>query len=184
MKRIPRCFELSSWLKINLAESMLVEVGCANEDIQPLARKLPYKVRTLLTFGDNPISKTFWDSNNKIFLEESLWKRNFFSMGGSPTLIKSMLSTLPIHNISLFKMLVAVKVRLDHIKRNFPWEGSSNERKLHLMHWCDVMKTSVVGDLGLAYLELKNWTLITKWWWKYGEEREALWGECGCFKIW
>lgn len=53
----------------------------------------------------------------KIF-ETSLWKRNFLSVGGSLTLIKSMLSTLPIHNISLFKMLVAVKLRLDHIKRN------------------------------------------------------------------
>lgn len=76
-KRIPRCFELSSWLKINLAESMLVGVGCADEDIQPLARKLPFKVGTLLTLGDNPMPKTFWDSNNEFFSEESLWKRNF-----------------------------------------------------------------------------------------------------------
>lgn len=68
-------------------------------------------------------------------------------MGGSLTLIKSMLSTLPIHDISLFKMLVAVKLRLDHIKRNFPWEGCCDNRKLHLMH---VNKTRVVGDLGLA----------------------------------
>ena len=24
-------------------------------------------------------------------------------------------------------------------------------------------------------LELKNWSLLAKWWWRYGEEKEALW---------
>lgn len=35
LKRILRCFELSSRLKINLAKSVVVVVGCSDEVIQP-----------------------------------------------------------------------------------------------------------------------------------------------------
>ena len=47
LRRILRCFELVSGLKINLAKSVLVGVGCSQEEIIPLANRLFYKVGKL-----------------------------------------------------------------------------------------------------------------------------------------
>lgn len=47
LKRILTCFELVFGLKINLAKSMLVGVGCQREPVQELACKLKSKVDKL-----------------------------------------------------------------------------------------------------------------------------------------
>lgn len=47
LKTILLCFELSSALKINLSKSMLVGVGCQNELVQTMSRKLHCKAGKL-----------------------------------------------------------------------------------------------------------------------------------------
>lgn len=49
----------------------------------------------------------------------SAWKRNSFSLGGRITLIKAMLSNLLAFYMSLLLMPVAVKEKLDRIRRDF-----------------------------------------------------------------
>lgn len=46
---------------------------------------------------------------------------------------------------------------------------------MHLVKWEEVIKPKAVGSLGLSNLEFKNWAILAKWWWRFGEEREALW---------
>lgn len=29
----------------------------------------------------------------------------------------------------------------------------------------------------MTNLELKNWAILVKWWWRFGEERDALWNK-------
>ena len=36
-------------------------------------------------------------------------------------------------------------------------------------------KVESSGGFGPGNLELKNWSLLVKWWWRYGEEKESLW---------
>lgn len=57
-------------------------------------------------------------------MEKSL---SFFK--GRIMLIKAMLSVLPLHYMSLFKMPDATIDRLDRIRRNFLWEGDSDKKK-------------------------------------------------------
>lgn len=97
LKRILRCFELSRGLKINLAKSMLVGVGCSEEVVQPLVRNLACNVGKLpciylgLPLGGNSRSKSFWDPVVEKFERRlSSWKRNYLSIGGRITLIKAM----------------------------------------------------------------------------------------------
>lgn len=43
------------------------------------------------------------------------------------------------------------------------------------MKWCDVIKPISPGGLGMVNLELKNWALLAKWWWRFRVKRDALW---------
>lgn len=59
--------------------------------------------------------------------------------------------------------------------RNFLWDGNSDRRELHLMCWNEVIQPEHAGGLGLGNLDVKNWALLAKRWWRYGAEKEALW---------
>lgn len=79
-KKIFRCFELSSGLKINLAKSALVGVGCSEEVVQSLASKLPMSYLGLPVRA-MPRSKTAWDAIMENFQRKlSVWKRNSLSL--------------------------------------------------------------------------------------------------------
>ena len=96
LKRILRCFELSYGLKINLAESMMVGVGCLEEQIQPLANKIHCKFGKLpFSYLGLPIiaqlrSKVVWRPIVESFERKlSLWKRN--SLWAEESLLSSHL---------------------------------------------------------------------------------------------
>lgn len=38
-----------------------------------------------------------------------------------------------------------------------------------------MIKPKSCGGLGLGNIEYKNAALLVKWWWRFGDEREALW---------
>ena len=49
------------------------------------------------------------------------------------------------------------------------------KRKMDLVKWSEVVRPQLAGGLGLVDLDLQNWSLLAKWWWRYGEEKDALW---------
>ena len=65
----------------------------------------------------------------------AFWKRQYISKGGRLTLIRSMLSSLPIYFLSLFRMPKLVCSRLEKIQIDFLWGGGNLERKPHLVNW-------------------------------------------------
>ena len=85
--------------------------------------------------------------------------------------------------MSLLRMPVAVKEKLDHLRRDFLWERMSDKRKLHLVKWEDVVKPKVTGVLGLCNLEFKNWALLAKWWWRFEEEKDVFLEKDYCFQV-
>lgn len=68
-----------------------------------------------------------------------------------------------------------MEAKLDRIRRNFLCEGQSKRRKIHPLKSCEVTEPKRDAGLGLGSLERKNWTLLAKWYWRFGKEREALW---------
>ena len=63
-----------------------------------------------------------------------LWKRQYISKGGRITLIKSTLASMPIYQMSLFRMPMIVARRLEKVQRDFLWGGGNSERKAHLVN--------------------------------------------------
>ena len=82
LRKILRCFQLVSGLKINISKSMLVEIRCAEETTRSLANiincksgKLPIIYLELL-IATKPRSKSFWDSVIESFKRKlASWKK-------------------------------------------------------------------------------------------------------------
>lgn len=56
------------------------------------------------------------------------WKRTLLSRGGQLSLIKSMLSNLPVYYISLITMLASIANKVEVIQYQFLW-GDSEEKR-------------------------------------------------------
>ena len=117
-----------------------------------------------------------WDSVEDRFRKRlASWKSQFISKGGRLTLIQSILSSLPIYCLSLFRMPVSICKRLEKIQREFMWSGGSLKKKIHLVNWKTVCTEKKKGGLGLRRFSILNKALLSKWCWRFANERDSLW---------
>lgn len=58
----------------------------------------------------------------------SVWKGNFLSIGGSVTLINSVLNLIPIYYLSFYRMMDIVLKKLVRIQRKFLWSGGLDKK--------------------------------------------------------
>lgn len=70
---------------------------------------------------------------------------------------------------------------LDKRIKIFFWNELENEeegkKKLYSINWKVICKQKEKDGLGLGFLELRNLSLLFKWWYKWFEERNRPWWE-------
>lgn len=115
IKRILRCFQLMSGLKINFSKSSLCGVKVSHQEVTSLAMVMGCKVDYLpikylgLPLGANPNRLKTWDPVvERMEKRLSVWRGRFNTTGGRLTLMNSSLNSLPIYFMSIFKMPVAI----------------------------------------------------------------------------
>lgn len=96
LKRILRCFQLVSGLKVDISKSLLVGIGSSEWTTQSLASMIHCKSRKLpirylgLPIGAKPRSKALWNPViDNIERKLSSWTRQYLPLGGRITLIKA-----------------------------------------------------------------------------------------------
>ncbi|EOY19395.1 Uncharacterized protein TCM_044492 [Theobroma cacao] len=77
--------------------------------------------------------------------------------------------------MSLFKISHGIPDEIKKLQRCFLWGGANNNRGMHFIRWDIVWHEKKNEGLGLVDLETKNRSLLTKWIWRYGNEREHIW---------
>jgi len=92
-------------------------------------------------------------------------------------LIKSVLSSIPLFFMSLFRLPSGVADKLVRIQRNFLWGWGSEGRKIAWPSWEKVCKPREFEGLCIIDTKLFNVTLLGKWIWRLGSEKGGLWKE-------
>jgi len=174
-------FEAASGLKVNLAKANLIPMGHVDQ-VERLADILGCGFATLpakylgLALGTSYKSTHIWDGVvEKIEHCLASWKRMYLSKGGRVALVKSTLANVPTYFLSLFHLPRSVAARLEKLQWDFLWGGLGEESKFHLVRWSKVCSPISEGGLGIRNLLMFNHTLLGKWLWRYGVEREAWW---------
>ncbi|XP_071689538.1 uncharacterized protein [Rutidosis leptorrhynchoides] len=182
LMKILKCYKNLSGLKINFHKSVLYGVGVASIDIEGLASRVGCKVGDLpfiylgLSVDKNMSKEQSWKPViEKFYLKLSNWKARSISYGGRLTLIKSVLSSLPLYYFSLFRAPLSVLKSLEYIRRNFFWGGTGENSKLSWVKWDECLLPYDFGGLNIGSLRGKNLALLGKWFWRAKTEPNALW---------
>ncbi|GJZ61349.1 putative RNA-directed DNA polymerase, eukaryota, reverse transcriptase zinc-binding domain protein [Tanacetum coccineum] len=120
-------------------EAMASSIGCSHDSLPFIYLGLPVGKRMRLCEGWNVIINRFRD-------KLSCWNGKSLSVGGRLTLIKSILGSLPIYYLSLFKAPIKT-----------------------------ILLDPKFGGLGVGCLQAKNLGLLGKWKWRFLTEDKALW---------
>nr|GEY47951.1 hypothetical protein [Tanacetum cinerariifolium] len=84
----------------------------------------------------------------------SKWKLKTLSIGGRLTLLKSVLGSTPIYNMSLFKVPKSVLNTMEGIRRDFFNGIQEGHRKISWTKWSKVLAAKKYGGLGHVFPRL------------------------------
>ena len=174
-------FEAVSGLKINLNKSEILPIGPV-ANMEELASEHGCKAGTLpTTYLGLPLrakhkALRVWDSVEERFRKRlASWKLQYISKGGRATLICSSVSSLPIYHLSLFRAPLKVCARLERIQRQFLWGGNDLVKKVSLVSWATVCTEKIKGGMGVKSFLIMNKVLLSKWNWRFANDRNSLW---------
>jgi len=134
LRAILLLFETMSILKVNFNKSMLVGVNISESWLVEAATLLNCKVGKVpfmylgLSIRGDLCRLAFWDPVlNTIKLRLSAWKSRFLSFWGRLTLLKFVLTSLPVYAFSVFKAPSGIISSIESLFRNFflGWEWGS-----------------------------------------------------------
>jgi hypothetical protein len=72
---------------------------------------------------------------DKIKLKLSQWKAQLLSMAGRVQLVRSVIQSMLVYNISLYSWPISLLKDLERCTRNFIWSGDSDKRKMVTVSW-------------------------------------------------
>nr|XP_043619810.1 uncharacterized protein LOC122591616 [Erigeron canadensis] len=170
--------------KINFQKSSIIGVGVCQEEIGRLAYFIGCKAQNLpfkylgIPIGGSAKRVSFWEPVfNKFKKHFSGWKAILFSIGGTLTLIKSVLGSLGNYFLSIYRMPKSVVKTLESLRCSVFWGGSLNIRKIHWINWNTALASKKVGGLGIGSLNVLNFSLLYKWRWRGINYRDSLWAQ-------
>nr|GEU60022.1 RNA-directed DNA polymerase, eukaryota [Tanacetum cinerariifolium] len=121
-----KCFFMASGLQINIHKSKLMGIGVFNKEVNAAANIIgcatfssPFTylgVKVGMSFS----RRKYWDEViGKISARLSKWKIKTLSIGGRLMLIKSVLTSLPLYHMLLYKAPLGVLHDLETLRRKF-----------------------------------------------------------------
>nr|GEU95162.1 RNA-directed DNA polymerase, eukaryota [Tanacetum cinerariifolium] len=175
-----RCFYLASGLKINLHKSKLMEIGVSSNVVAAAASLIGCSILTTpfnylgVKVSRNMSRITSWyDVISKVSSRLSKWKHKLLSIGSRLSLLKSVLTSILLYHMYLFKVPIGVLNHLESIRRNFFYGVDGSDRKLAWIGWNMVLTSKKNGGLGVSSFFAHNHALLFKWVWKFLTDGEV-----------
>ncbi|GJR64060.1 RNA-directed DNA polymerase, eukaryota [Tanacetum coccineum] len=174
------CFHRASGLRINMSKSKLMGIYVDDEKVVQAARKIGcVTLKTPFTYLGSKVGGLMsrlqpWNETVKGMTSRlSKWKMKTLSIGGRLTLLKSVLGSMPIYHMSLFKVPMKILQRMESIRSHF-FNGSL-DKKPTWVKWRNVLASKDKGVLGISSLFALNRALMFKWVWRFFSQKSSLW---------
>ncbi|GKA31135.1 RNA-directed DNA polymerase, eukaryota, reverse transcriptase zinc-binding domain protein [Tanacetum coccineum] len=180
-----KCFFLALGLKINMHKSKLMGIGVGLEEVSRAANIVgcstlssPFSYLGVKVGDCMSRLQTWTDVTSKIMSRLSRWKLKTFSIGGRLTLLKSVLGSIPLYQMSLFKVPKGVLKNLESLRCKFFHGAEGSDRKMSWFSWDKVLVSKQKGGLGVSSFFTLNRALLFKWVWRFISKDSSLWSRC------
>ncbi|GKC38445.1 RNA-directed DNA polymerase, eukaryota [Tanacetum coccineum] len=177
-----KCFFHASGLRINLSKSKIMGVNVESAYVKQAAAKLgclvlhsPFYYLGTKVGGSMSRVQAWQEIVEKVKSRLSNWKMKTLSIGGRLTLLKSVLGSIPVFHMSLFKVPSKVLNLLESIRSQFFNGQNLGSRKASWVKWHNVLADKKRGGLGVSSLFSLNRGLMLKWVWKFLTQKDSLW---------
>lgn len=128
-----------------------------------------------ILLGANPNKLATWEQViTRIQQKLAGWKAKLLSRAGRLVLIKSVLNSIPLYYMSIYKISKGVVKKMIQLQCQFFWQVRGNGINLSLIKWLIIQKSKIFGGLGIEDHTIKNTGLLFKWWWRFSEEGNIL----------
>ena len=114
---------------------------------------------------------------DKIKARLSAWKGKCLSLAGKVCLVKSVLTSIPLFYLSIFKAPLSVCKKISSIQRRFIWAWGADKKRISWVSWENVCKAKEEGGLGVKDIRMFNCALLAKWNWRMLSEEKGKWKE-------
>nr|GFA54722.1 RNA-directed DNA polymerase, eukaryota, reverse transcriptase zinc-binding domain protein [Tanacetum cinerariifolium] len=145
------CFYRASGLRINMSKSKIMGVFVDSNMVKCVASKLECLIfKTLFSYLGSKVGgsmsrvHTWNEMVDRVKNRLSKWKMKTLSIGGRLTLLKSVLGSMPIFHMSIFRTLLTVLRTLESIRSQLFKGKKLNSKKAS---WVRVIK-AIHGDDG------------------------------------
>ncbi|GJR20021.1 RNA-directed DNA polymerase, eukaryota, reverse transcriptase zinc-binding domain protein [Tanacetum coccineum] len=182
LMNVLECFHRASGLRINMSKSKIMGVHVEDSKVKHAASKLgclilntPFSYLGMKIGGVMSRVEAWKEVVDKVTSRLSKWKMKSLSIGGRLTLIKSVLGSIPIYHMSIYRVPKRVLLVLESIRSHFFNGHESSSKKASWVKWSSVITSKEKGGLGVASLYALNRALMLKWVWRFFSNKESFW---------
>ncbi|GKA71923.1 RNA-directed DNA polymerase, eukaryota [Tanacetum coccineum] len=176
------CFYRASGLRINMSKSKILGVNVDSDKVKGAASKLGCLIlKTPFTYLGSKVGGSMsrvhaWNEViDRVKNRLSKWKMKTLSIGGRLTLLKSVLGSIPIFHMSIYRAPLSVLRTLESIRSKFFKGHDINSNKASWVNWKKVLASKEKGGLGVSSLFALNRGLMFKWIWRFYTQNTLLW---------
>nr|GEX88702.1 RNA-directed DNA polymerase, eukaryota, reverse transcriptase zinc-binding domain protein [Tanacetum cinerariifolium] len=177
-----KCFHRASGLSINLNKCKLMGISVSDDKVEEAAVRLgcgvlntPFNYLGSKVGGCMSRTQSWNEVVDKMVNRLSGWKMKTLSIGGRLTLLKAVLGSMPIYNMSIFKVPMHILQGMESLRSHFFNGIDLNSKKSIWVRWNNVLASKENGGLGVSSLFSLNRTLLFKWVWRFFTQKETLW---------
>nr|GEV50238.1 RNA-directed DNA polymerase, eukaryota [Tanacetum cinerariifolium] len=176
------CFYRASGLRMNISKSKIMGVHVEGRMVKHAASKLgcltlntPFCYLGSKVGGFMSRVQAWKEVINKVKSRLSKWKMKTLSIGGRLTLLKSMLGSIPMFHMSIFRVPSSVLHTLESIRNQYFNGHEVGSNKATWVKWNSVLTAKDSEGLGVSSLYALNRGLMMKWVWRFYNQKTSLW---------
>ncbi|GKA12126.1 RNA-directed DNA polymerase, eukaryota, reverse transcriptase zinc-binding domain protein [Tanacetum coccineum] len=154
------CFYRASGLRINMRKSKILGVNVDSDKVKGVALKLGCLIlKTPFTYVGSKVGGSMsrvhaWNEVvDRVKNRLSKWKMKTLSIGGRLTLLKSVLGSIPIFHLSIYRAPLSVLRTLESIRSKFFKGHDINSNKASWVNWKKVLASKEKGGLGVRVVK-------------------------------
>ncbi|GKB80140.1 RNA-directed DNA polymerase, eukaryota, partial [Tanacetum coccineum] len=148
------CFHRASGIRINMNKSKLIGISVEEDKVVITASKIGCLIlKTPFSYLGSKVGglmsriQSWNEVVDRVIARLSKWKIKTLSIGGTLTLLKLVLGSIPIYHMSIFKVPMRVLHRLESIRCHFFNGNDPQGNKPSWVKWRNVLASKEIGGL-------------------------------------